>query len=163
MFQKLPKENPFDLVQPQVQRFYFNNSSGKITSVIVNYSNMKMANCLSAYMCGCGWVCVCMCEKEWERNDCLHSRMPKVWNLQKLIFKKKFFFFFLQLLLRLSLFTLSSSAEITLFKLLCLQVLCCPERRCVSPLCSSRSALACSRSSGFWRPALCYAVEPPWH
>jgi len=29
-FQKLAKENPFELVQAQVQRFYFNNSSGVI-------------------------------------------------------------------------------------------------------------------------------------
>lgn len=29
-WKKLPKENPFDLVQPQVQRFYFNNSSGVV-------------------------------------------------------------------------------------------------------------------------------------
>ena len=29
-FQKRPKENPFDLVQTHVQRFYFNNSSGVV-------------------------------------------------------------------------------------------------------------------------------------
>ena len=29
-FQKKPKENPFDLAQANVQRFYFNNSSGVI-------------------------------------------------------------------------------------------------------------------------------------
>lgn len=29
-WKKLPKENPFDLVQPQAQRFYFNNSSGVV-------------------------------------------------------------------------------------------------------------------------------------
>ncbi|XP_076438931.1 MYCBP-associated protein-like isoform X3 [Babylonia areolata] len=29
-WKKLPKENPFDLVQPPMQRFYFNNSSGVI-------------------------------------------------------------------------------------------------------------------------------------
>ncbi|XP_070178743.1 MYCBP-associated protein-like isoform X2 [Littorina saxatilis] len=29
-WKKLPKENPFDLIQPEVQRFYFNNSSGVV-------------------------------------------------------------------------------------------------------------------------------------
>lgn len=30
LFQKRPKDNPFDLVHSSVQRFYFNNSSGVI-------------------------------------------------------------------------------------------------------------------------------------
>ena len=30
LFQKIPKTNPFDIVNAKVQRFYFNNSSGKI-------------------------------------------------------------------------------------------------------------------------------------
>ena len=34
IFQKLAKENPFELVQAQVQRFYFNNSSGESDSIV---------------------------------------------------------------------------------------------------------------------------------
>ena len=35
LLQKLPKSNPFDLVNPKVQRFYFNNSSGKLSSWVI--------------------------------------------------------------------------------------------------------------------------------
>ncbi|XP_078330046.1 MYCBP-associated protein-like isoform X1 [Crassostrea virginica] len=42
-WKKLPKENPFDLVHAHVQRFYFNNSSGKIylKGVILPGETMK--------------------------------------------------------------------------------------------------------------------------
>ncbi len=35
-FQKIPKSNPFDLVNPKIQRFYFNNNSGN--SLLFSFS-----------------------------------------------------------------------------------------------------------------------------